>query len=119
MGRAFFAATGHPAKFSAAAFSDLLLRLMDGDASVLFVSDGGMIGGSLAPLYCSPDCVTAVEFFWWSTDGRGMRLLRDFEGWAADMVAYEVRMTRLAAFPDAERAMRGYSRHVTLWTRVI
>lgn len=119
MGREFFAATGHPARFDADAFADILARLMDDPRSVLLVSDNGMIGGSLAPLYCAPSWVTAVEFFWWSQDGHGMRLLRDFERWAADMGADEVRMTTLAALPDAERAMRGYSRDETIWKRAV
>ena len=119
MGRRFFAATGHPATFDAEAFSALLGRMEADPGSVLLTSRKGMLGGSLAPCWCAPTWITAVEFFWWSEDGHGLRLLRRFERWAREMGANEIRMTTLAKLPDAERAMRGYERTETAWTRII
>ena len=115
MGRKFHAATGHPSAFSADAFETMLDQIEAQGG--LFTSARGMIGGVIAPMWCAPDWKAAVELFWWAEDGQGLRLLRRFEQWARDMGAQEIRMTTLAAMPDAERALRGYQRTETSWTR--
>lgn len=117
MGRRFHSATGHPSEFSAQAFEAALDQIEAQGG--LFTSERGMIGGLIAPMWCAPDWTAAVELFWWAEDGQGLRLLRRFEQWARDMGAREIRMTTLAAMPAAERALRGYERTETSWTRVI
>lgn len=117
MGRRFHEATGHPSSFCADAFNAALDQIEAGGG--LFTSERGMIGGILAPMWCAPGWLSAVELFWWAEDGQGLRLLRRFEQWAREQGAQEVRMTTLAAMPDAERALRGYERTETSWTRIL
>lgn len=117
MGRRFFTASGLPGDFDPAAFGAMLDRI-DADGG-LFTSPRGMIGGVISPAWCAPNWLAAVELFWWAEDGQGLRLLRRFEAWARERGANEIRMTTLASMPSAERALRGYLRAETSWTRVI
>ena len=117
MGRKFHAATGHASRFDEAAFC-VALDQIEAQGG-LFTSKRGMIGGVIAPMWCAPDWKAAVELFWWAEDGQGLRLLRRFEQWARDMGAQEIRMTTLAAMPEAERALRHYERAETSWTRAV
>lgn len=49
----------------------------------IFLSDDGMIGGVLNPLYFNPAYVTAAELFWWAgRDGTALRLA--FEEWGRE-----------------------------------
>lgn len=108
MGRAFHTASGQPFGFNEDATRAFLSGVMSGGA--ILRNDGGMIGGVLAPAYCDPDWVMAVELFWWAESG-GIALLRAFEGWAQGAGANEVRMTSLASLDRADRLLKakGYS----------
>ena len=117
MGRRFHAATGHPSSFCADAFCAMLDQIEAQGG--LFTGPRSMIGGVISPMWCAPGWTAAVELFWWAEDGHGLRLLRRFEAWAREQGAQEIRMTTLAALPEAERALRGYRRAETSWTRVI
>jgi hypothetical protein len=110
MGRRFFAATGHPAEYDPEAVAAMLGRMLDDDNAAVFVTPGGMIGGVLMPLYCSPGWIVAAELFWWAEDRSGLKLLRRFEQWGAERGAREIRMTTLQGLPAAETilARRGY-----------
>lgn len=87
----------------------------------LFQSERGFIAGMIVPTLCDPNWKMAVELAWWAEDGSGQRLLRDFEKWAADNGASEVRMTTLANLPAAEKIMkrRGYAPTETSWTKEV
>lgn len=53
----------------------------------VFLSDDGMIGGLLNPLYFNPAYVMGVELFWWAPkEGRALRLA--FEQWADEQGAH-------------------------------
>jgi hypothetical protein len=110
MGRRFFAATGHPAEYDPEAVAAMLGRMLDDENAAVFVTPGGMIGGVLMPLYCSPGWIVAAELFWWAEDRSGLKLLRRFEQWGAERGAREIRMTTLQGLPAAETilARRGY-----------
>lgn len=99
------------------AVSDLLARMTSGGGVVL-MHDDGMIGGVLAPAYCDPAWIMAVELFWWA-DRDGMALLRAFEDWARENGAAEVRMTTLAKLPRADALLRrkGYAPIEISYTR--
>lgn len=56
-------------------------RLIEG--GVILMSETGMIGGLLNPLYFNPKYVIACELFWWATSG-GRELMRAFEDWGAE-----------------------------------
>ena len=67
-------------------------RLIDG--GVIFLSDDGLLGGLLNPLYFNPAYVVAAELFWWAPkEGRELRLA--FEEWAKEMGAYAVQFSAL------------------------
>lgn len=78
--------------FDRKATMDFVGGMIDG-AGVVFLSPKGMIGGILCPVYCAPTKVQAVELWWWARDGYGRDLLREFEKWAWDSGADEVRMS--------------------------
>lgn len=71
------------------------LGAMIGGAGAVFVSERGMIGGVLSPVWCAPSKTMAAELFWWSRDGQGETLLDAFEAWARDVGAGEVRMSNV------------------------
>lgn len=63
------------------AFGDFALKLIEG--GVIFLSDDGMIGGLMSPLYFNPAVVMGCELFWWA--GKTGKPLREaFEAWAKD-----------------------------------
>lgn len=108
MGRKFHAASQMPMGFDPQAVEAFLGQLIPQGG--VFIGPRGAIGGALAPAYCDPAWVMAVELFWWA-EGGGMGLLRAFEAWAVESGAREVRMTSLAALERADRLLRlvGYS----------
>lgn len=65
------------------------------DAGGVFVSEGGMIGGALAPLYFNPAIQYAYELFWWSPDRKGQALKAAFTQWAKDSGAAGIQWTAL------------------------
>lgn len=67
-------------------------RLIDG--GVVFISETGMIGGLLNPLYFNPSHVVAVELFWWATKG-GRDLMQAFEQWAIEGGASGIQFSAL------------------------
>ncbi|NBT32820.1 MAG: hypothetical protein EBT13_13235 [Rhodobacteraceae bacterium] len=111
MGRDFNAASGTPAAYDDAQAAQVAAGLINGAHGVILVSDGGMIGGALAPAYFNSAWIMAVELFWWARDRRGLHLLRAFEQWAKDKGADEVRMTTLGAIKGPEKILerRGYA----------
>ena len=121
MGRKFHKMSKMPCQFDEDAFSGLLLGLMKSDECALFVSDGGFVGGVLVPAYCDPKWIQALELFWFSESGHGMRLLREFEAWANDIGANEVRMSSIGGLGRAEKIYSkiGYSVAEYSYSRVL
>lgn len=85
---------------------DFAGRLIDHGG--VFVSEGGMIGGFLAPLYFNPAIQYANEAFWWSPDRKGRELKQAFEAWARESGAVGVNYTALAndALPRVDAIYR-------------
>lgn len=61
----------------------------------VFVSEGGMIGGFLAPVYFNASVQYAYEAFWWSPDRKGRELMAAFRQWAKDAGATGIQWTAL------------------------
>ena len=61
----------------------------------VFLSDRGVIGGVLNPLYFNPSILMAAELFWWAHKG-GTALREAFEQWARDEGAMGVQFSGLA-----------------------
>lgn len=119
MGRRFHTASSVPCDFNEEAF----LKAMEGCKAQggLFRTEKGFMAGVIVPSAVDPDWKMAVELAWWSEDRKGMHLLRQFEKWAKESGASEVRMTTLASLPRASKIMErvGYRSAEISWTKVI
>lgn len=73
--------------------ADFLGRVIEHGA--VFLSEDGMVGGVLNPLYFNRAYVTASELFWWARKG-GRDLLRAFEQWAHENKVVGVTFSGLA-----------------------
>lgn len=60
---------------------DFCGRLVDG--GVILISDHGMIGGLVNPLYFNPAYLIGCELFWWAKSG-GKDLMTAFEDWGME-----------------------------------
>lgn len=79
--------------FDPEGFGEFVLRLMAG--GVILLSEDGMLGGLLNPLYFNPSVLMGVELFWWAgKTGGPLRLA--FEEWAAERGAEGCQFTGLA-----------------------
>ncbi len=105
MGVKFHAASEMPFKFNQDAMASVFANMIENPDAAVLVNGHGTIGGVLAPAYCDPDYVQAVELFWWADKG-GIALLTAFEKWAGDKQANEIRMTSLATNEKMARAER-------------
>lgn len=56
-------------------------KLIDG--GVILISETGIIGGLMNPLYFNPSYNVACELFWWATSG-GRELMKAFEDWGQE-----------------------------------
>lgn len=68
-------------EFDRDATKEFCARLIDG--GVILMSDAGMIGGLMNPLYFNPSYKVACELFWWATSG-GLKLMKAFENWGLE-----------------------------------
>jgi len=72
------------------AFAVFAGRLIDG--GVIYLSDDGMLGGMLNPLYFNPAIVLGCELFWWARkDAQALRVA--FEDWCRAKGAVGVNFT--------------------------
>lgn len=78
-GREFHALSPHHAmaQYDQDAFARMLRFLIENPAGLILVSETGMIGGMIAPVYFNPAKMMMEEAFWWSKGG-GMELLDAF-----------------------------------------
>lgn len=78
--------------FSPEGFRASAERLIE--AGAIFLSDDGMLGGLLVPLYFNPSVVMGAELFWWA--GKTGKPLREaFETWAKEQGAQGVQFSGL------------------------
>lgn len=78
--------------FDADGFGAFARKLIEGGA--VFLSDDGMVGGLLVPLYFNPAVVMGAELFWWA--GKTGKPLREaFEAWARGEGAQGVQFSGL------------------------
>lgn len=96
MGARFHKAGNLAGEYDGAQFAEFCQALIDGDDSVIYRSDAGMIGAHIGTLPWDATYKVAHEFFWWAEDGNGMALLRAYEAWARPR-CNEIRMALLTA----------------------
>lgn len=70
---------------------------------VIFLSEDGMLGGLLSPMYFNPAVKGAAELFWYARSG-GDALRQAFEAWGRENGASVMQFSGLAN--DKERASR-------------
>lgn len=75
------------------AFGAFAGRLIDG--GVILLSEDGMLGGLLNPLFFNPSVVMGAELFWWARK-EGRQLREAFEAWAEARGAQGVQFSGLA-----------------------
>lgn len=64
------------------------------DRGVIFLGEGGMIGGVMNPLYFNPSYSVACELFWWAKSG-GRKLMQAFEEWGVNNNAKGIQFSAL------------------------
>lgn len=84
-------------EFDADAVGDFLDALQSNENGFFQITDKGVIGGVLMPLWFAPSSVMAVELFWYSEEkGEGARLKAAFEEWAYARNAAHIVFSALA-----------------------
>ncbi len=68
--------------FDAEAVARFITDVISGPGAV-FVTETGMCGGVVSPLYFNPSALLATELVWWAPDG-GRELREAFEAWAKE-----------------------------------
>ena len=121
MGRKFRAASKSPIPFSEESARQFISNLIKSPDGFAMRSKSGMIMGVLSPAYFNTKWVMAVELAWWAEDRSGVTLLCEFEKWANERNADEVRMTTLSSIEGPERilARRGYAPAEISYQKVI
>jgi GNAT superfamily N-acetyltransferase len=103
LAREFYASSEALKRFDTDLFVSTWIRLLDANGVIFLLEDAGAIVGALGGvLYGDPysgDAI-ATEFFWFvsaaARGGRGgIQLLKEFEAWARDRGALEIRMVHL------------------------
>lgn len=116
MAAQFHAESGQAGRFVPDAFRMFVGQMAE--TGFVMRTERGFIGGVLAPSYCDPEWIMAVEFFWWARDGQGMHLLGAFEDWAKASGANEIRITTQETFKRAQAPLfrKGYKPMETSFT---
>lgn len=94
------------AELDAEAFSTFAGQMIENGA--IFLSDDGMIGGILSPLYFNPSVVLAAELFWFARS-EGPALRQALEAWAREQGAVGITCSGLVDRHEAA-IRRVYSR---------
>lgn len=123
MGERFHAFSDYGfAAYDGAAAAQFVAGLIANPGGVALVSDHGMLGGMLVPLYFAPAHLVAVETFWWA-DRDGMALLDAFEQWAKAKSASAVTLSCLGNKRDKALGRvfehRGYAKAETSYMRAL
>lgn len=63
---------------------------------VVFLSETGLIGGLMAPLWLAPTLQVGLELFWYAPDGHGQALRMAFEDWAREQGAFGLQFSAMA-----------------------
>ena len=86
-------ASGALGRFDEKAVRAEAFKMIDGEDTVMFRSERGLIAGFTLPAWDDPGWLMAVEKWWWAEDGQWMALLRRLEEWARKQGAGEIRIT--------------------------
>lgn len=107
------------AAFDQVSFEETCRMLMREDYGILLVSERGMIGGLVYPLWFNNDHHTAQELFWWCEDGKGKRLLVAFEKRAFEIGGSSVTMGSVEPLKSPEKVYerRGYKHSESLYLK--
>lgn len=106
LGRAFFEYSpwSEFVSFSAKDTERTVGHLIESPDGVVFLSDRGIIGGLIFPLYFNAAYRIAQELFWYANGPDGAALRQAFERWAKDWGANAIQCSCLA--DEREPAVR-------------
>jgi hypothetical protein len=93
LGRRFHAAKQDLYPFVAEDTANFFAGLLAAPNAPFFVSEKGFICGQLSGAPSNASYITAFEFFWWSEDRSGLRLLDAFEAEAKELGAHDVHLS--------------------------
>ena len=110
MARAFFEHTGRRGTFDEEA-AHRMMKYLD-EHGILILSDTGMIGGFVTPLWPTGEMV-AQELFWWGDAS----LLKQFESRARHMGATAIHMMSLTQRVADHYLARGYKQLETVFVK--
>lgn len=110
MARAFFVHTGRRGEFNEIMVQEMLDHLEENH--ILIVSETGMIGGMVFPLWVTGEII-AQEMFWWGDAS----LLARFEARARQMGATAINMMSLTQRVADHYLARGYTKLETIWVK--
>lgn len=110
MARAFFEHTGRRGEFCETSVQAMLDHLEE--HHILIVTDKGMIGGMVFPLWVTGEIV-AQEMFWWGDAS----LLSQFETRARQMGATAIHMMSLTQRVADHYLARGYDKLETIFVK--
>jgi len=91
-----------------------LASLITSPAGAVWVTDQGFLAASVTRTVISPDLI-AQEHGWYCEDRQGLRLLRAYEAWAADMGATCIQVSTGIGGPDLARL--GYRATELAWVK--
>ena len=106
MARAFFLETGRRGEFDAGGVQRTLDHLAE--HHILIVSETGMIGGYVSPMWVTGEII-AQEMFWWGDAS----LMRKFEARARELGATAIQMQCLTDRVAKHYERRGYRKMTT------
>ena len=109
MARRFYEMSELPFEFVNADMADHLAALISGGG--VYRGETGAIGGVVQSMPFNKSVKFVNQFFWWSPDGEGLRLLRAFEDYAKQAGAVWLVMNILESLGgNAEKILthRGY-----------
>lgn len=95
LGRKFAAITYPEIDYDPETTAASLRGLIDSEAGVLLVSERGMIGAVLFPMFFNAGHLHCQEMFWWDEGGEGRALLRALEARARERGARTITMVCL------------------------
>ena len=87
MGKAFIESLDFPVPHDINDIAQTIYELLINPDAVIFIGEGGMVGGELQPYYLKRDIKLVSERFWWvdpdkRKGGLGGKLREAFEDWA-------------------------------------
>jgi len=97
----FWELSGVPGDFESDRVATMGQGLIDMAHGLLLRGGDSMLGAVIMQPMHTANWDIAVELFWYSQDNTGARLYKEFEQWAEDMEADEIRLSSITSLGDS------------------